>query len=221
MGEAIGAPAAAAITSASDIATTQMTNDANAAQAQKAMDFSERMSSTAYQRSTEDMKKAGINPMMAYMQGGASSPPGQAASMQAPNVGRVAEAAISTALDQKRTNAEATEKEASANLMNLQAATEAQNSLRVKYEAERSAIEAKLAKKTMSSVEAKAQLQKLQSEFDAGMVKWDGWMKRAGEAIGTIGDGIGKASRGIFGVKNQTSGKQPQRPVSATGGIIK
>lgn len=48
----------------------------SADQAQKMMDFQERMSGSAYQRATADMRAAGINPMLAYMQGGASSPVG-------------------------------------------------------------------------------------------------------------------------------------------------
>lgn len=49
-------------------------------QAQKQMDFQREMSGTAYQRATADMKAAGINPMLAYMQGGASTPVGAAGS---------------------------------------------------------------------------------------------------------------------------------------------
>lgn len=53
---------------------------ANMAMAQGQMNFQERMSNTAYQRSRADMEKAGINPMLMTSQGGASSPGGASGS---------------------------------------------------------------------------------------------------------------------------------------------
>lgn len=56
-------------------------NAANARQAQLNRDFQERMRATQYQTAVDDMRKAGLNPALAYQQGGAGTPGGATAQM--------------------------------------------------------------------------------------------------------------------------------------------
>lgn len=60
--------------------------DFNAQQAQIQRDWEEKMSNTAYQRAVEDMRSAGLNPYLAYSQGGASTPQGSVASINSPTI---------------------------------------------------------------------------------------------------------------------------------------
>lgn len=101
MGPAIGAIAAAAIPAIGGIFGGERANRARREAAREQMAFQERMSSTAYQRAMADMRKAGLNPMLAFQQGGASSPGGAM-----PRVEDVISPAVSSAMQGMRMKAD-------------------------------------------------------------------------------------------------------------------
>lgn len=66
----------------------------NSAEAAKNRAWQEQMSNTSYQRAVEDMRKAGINPILAYTQGGASTPSGAQGTIGSASMGMASSSAL-------------------------------------------------------------------------------------------------------------------------------
>lgn len=99
LGALSGGTGAALITGGASLLGGMLQNSANRSAASRQMGFQEQMSNTSYQRAVSDMRAAGLNPALAYSQGGASSPSG--ASYSAVDA---LSPAVSSAMQAKRLN---------------------------------------------------------------------------------------------------------------------
>jgi len=67
-----------------NVALMNQSNAYNQASSERQMQFQKEMRATQYQTAVEDLKAAGLNPMLAYTQGGAGTPSGASSSSVSP-----------------------------------------------------------------------------------------------------------------------------------------
>jgi len=148
-------PATMAILSAggASLGGSIWSNITNLGESKRARQFAERMSGSAYQRAVVDMAAAGLNPALAYGQGGASTPGAPTAS-----VDDAVGPAVSSAMHAKRLAEELKVMQSDRQLKDAQAgrtgfenalteqSTKTQQSLGMMYEAQRVNTEASTAK---------------------------------------------------------------------------
>lgn len=163
-------------------------NSANLGIATQNLQFQERMSNTAYQRSMEDMRRAGLNPILAAKNGGASTPPGASAVMNPSDSGRGLSQGLkgisSSALQAMSLNAELKNKDANTKLATAAAATELEKAKSTANSAIESQARTKMLQATLPGEAAKSVYEKAKSEMDMKRVEYDRLIKDVSGAMG-------------------------------------
>lgn len=156
---------------------------------QNQRNFERDMSNTAYQRATTDMRSAGINPIMAYSQGGASTPsvgagaPGTGPGMQSEEAGETVKAMARSAMEALSFEKEMKQKDADINLTKVTEAVK-------EKEKEILETDAKVVKANEPARKAEAKLREEQAKWDKGAINYDNVSKRVIEGIGGAASGF-------------------------------
>lgn len=183
----------------------KMNNSANLNAMLVQQEYSTKMSNTAYQRSTADMRAAGINPMMAVQQGGASTPSASAIAAQNTRVeseqrGEALRAAAQSAMEVMRLDRELKQTDSQIELNKAAQATEkTKQDLNMNTAAEVSNRTAKTLYETyqkkaeLPAVEAEAELRRQRAGIDQKFLKYDAGAKRLEQGVGIVGKALDAA----------------------------
>lgn len=156
----------AAVGAIGQIAGQSSANRTNRAIAESQEQFQERMSSTSYQRAVEDLNKAGLNPMLAYQQGGASSPAGASIPVQN-EIGP----AVSTAMQAAQLSAGLEKIKAETNASNAQALVATAMAPKIASEARLANVQANVAQATEMDQRTKFSNETGKSYYDYTMAQ--------------------------------------------------
>lgn len=169
-------------------------NAASLASAREQMGFQKGMSDTAYQRSMKDMEAAGLNPMLAYSQGGASTPSGAMASMQTAKVESAAQKGIESAMvarQMKKATADVKFAEESAKQKITQQKLDVNSAKNAEKTNEVINEQLRQLKAQTHAIEAESGLRVDRANYDQKWLHEDRAIERTRQLTGAISDAVG------------------------------
>lgn len=182
-------------------------NEANIGLAREQMAFQEKMSSTAHQRQVQDLREAGLNPILSA-NSGASSPSGAMPTVHAEDASPL----LSTAIEARRLKKEIKAVEQAVQTQKAQekdylSASRLSDQMAHKsfVDMQNAEMDYKARAAELPAVREEAKLRKTQAEIDRAMAIPDAAIKRVGAATGAAGNLIG-IGKGIQGISNSAKG---------------
>lgn len=166
-----------------DYMASKDANEKNLASAREQMAFQERMSNTGYQRAVKDMQAAGLNPMLAYSQGPASTPSGAKAEIEPES--RTGLANFASQLYGLNTQAKSARSQIALN--EATAEVQAKQAPYVEANTEKARNEAKIAAAQATSAAAQARFDRKKAETDEKWYESEKWIRAASEGAGILG----------------------------------
>lgn len=158
--------------------STEGINEQQIKLADRQMAFQERMRNTAYVSATNDMRNAGLNPMLAFSQGGAQSPQGAQAQLQVPRYDEDLKTGVSSAIEARRVSKEI---KAVDSQTRLNAASEAAQ----KQNATLQQNTAKVKKEELKQMKMRTPTIKRQEELNQESQWYDHYQQRVQKGLGT------------------------------------
>lgn len=173
-----------------NVQIAQEATRANMAMASMQMGFQERMSNTAYQRATADMRAAGINPMVAYQQGGASTPSGASGSAVSAHVESGLAKGVQSAVEATRLANEFRSADAEISLRKASEKTQEAIAQRETQSAKEAGLRAKVLERQLPAIEAESRVRAKEAGINETMVPGDAIINRVGKIGGIATDAL-------------------------------